>query len=32
MNTCNAGMFSSDRTILQYAEEIWKVNRTVLED
>ena len=32
MNTCNAGKFSSDRTILQYAEEIWNVNRTVLED
>ena len=28
LNTCNAGIFSSDRTILQYAEEIWGVNRT----
>ena len=25
MNVCNAGKFSSDRTIKQYAEEIWKV-------
>ncbi|MBR6695254.1 MAG: glycogen/starch/alpha-glucan phosphorylase [Oscillospiraceae bacterium] len=25
MNICNAGKFSSDRTIKQYAEEIWKV-------
>ena len=32
LNTCNAGIFSSDRTILQYAEEIWNVGRTVLED
>ncbi|MGN0558499.1 MAG: glycogen/starch/alpha-glucan phosphorylase [Acutalibacteraceae bacterium] len=24
-NTANAGMFSSDRTILQYAKELWKV-------
>ena len=25
MNTANAGMFSSDRTINQYARELWKV-------
>ncbi|MGN0470512.1 MAG: glycogen/starch/alpha-glucan phosphorylase [Acutalibacteraceae bacterium] len=25
INTANAGMFSSDRTILQYATELWKV-------
>ncbi len=25
MNTANAGMFSSDRTILQYAKELWHV-------
>lgn len=25
MNTANAGKFSSDRTILQYAKELWKV-------
>ena len=25
MNVANAGKFSSDRTILQYAEELWKV-------
>ncbi|WP_294349251.1 glycogen/starch/alpha-glucan phosphorylase [uncultured Clostridium sp.] len=30
LNTCNAGIFSSDRTILQYAEEIWHVKRTQL--
>ncbi len=30
MNTCNAGIFSSDRTILQYAKEIWKVKRLPL--
>lgn len=30
MNICNAGIFSSDRTILQYAEEIWSVKRTVV--
>ena len=24
MNTANAGKFSSDRTILQYAKEIWE--------
>lgn len=28
MNICNAGVFSSDRTILQYADEIWKVSKT----
>ena len=25
LNTCNAGTFSSDRTINQYAEEIWGI-------
>lgn len=30
MNICNAGIFSSDRTILQYAEEIWSVKRTIV--
>ena len=28
LNVCNAGTFSSDRTILQYANEIWNVKRT----
>lgn len=28
MNTANAGMFSSDRTILQYAEELWKLQKS----
>ena len=28
LNVCNAGIFSSDRTILQYADEIWDVKRT----
>ena len=28
LNVCNAGTFSSDRTILQYANEIWDVKRT----
>lgn len=32
LNMCNAGKFSSDRTILQYAEEIWKVDRNILKD
>lgn len=27
LNTANAGQFSSDRTILQYADEIWSVNK-----
>ena len=27
-NLCNAGTFSSDRTIKQYADEIWDVKRT----
>ena len=27
MNVCNAGVFSSDRTITQYAEDIWKINK-----
>ncbi len=27
MNVANAGKFSSDRTILQYADELWKVNK-----
>ena len=26
-NTCNAGKFSSDRTIAQYAEECWHISR-----
>jgi len=25
MNTAGSGKFSSDRTILEYAQEIWKV-------
>ncbi|MGL4773386.1 MAG: glycogen/starch/alpha-glucan phosphorylase, partial [Clostridium sp.] len=28
MNTCNSGIFSSDRTILQYCEEIWNIEPT----
>lgn len=31
MNICNAGIFSSDRTILQYAKEIWSVNRSIIK-
>ena len=31
MNICNAGIFSSDRTILQYAKEIWSVNRSIVK-
>ena len=27
MNICNAGKFSSDRTIKDYAENIWKINK-----
>ncbi|MBD7911830.1 MULTISPECIES: glycogen/starch/alpha-glucan phosphorylase [Clostridium] len=30
LNTCNAGIFSSDRTILEYAREIWMVERKSL--
>jgi len=32
INMCNAGMFSSDRTILQYASKIWRVDKQVLTD
>lgn len=28
LNTCNSGVFSSDRTILQYASQIWGVKKT----
>lgn len=31
LNTCNSGIFSSDRTILQYANEIWHVKKTSVE-
>uniref|UniRef100_UPI000558B3A3 glycogen/starch/alpha-glucan phosphorylase n=1 Tax=Clostridium sp. Ade.TY TaxID=1391647 RepID=UPI000558B3A3 len=27
-NTCNAGMFSSDRTILEYSKDIWNIKPT----
>ncbi|MGL5351704.1 MAG: glycogen/starch/alpha-glucan phosphorylase [Clostridium sp.] len=27
-NTCNSGIFSSDRTILQYCDEIWNIKST----
>ena len=27
LNMCSAGKFSSDRTIAEYAEEIWNINR-----
>lgn len=27
-NTCNAGAFSSDRTILEYSKDIWGINQT----
>ncbi|STA98714.1 glycogen/starch/alpha-glucan phosphorylase [Clostridium baratii] len=27
-NTCNAGTFSSDRTILEYSKDIWGINQT----
>ncbi|MBQ5590122.1 MAG: glycogen/starch/alpha-glucan phosphorylase, partial [Clostridia bacterium] len=27
INMCNAGKFSSDRTIKQYADEIWHINK-----
>ena len=30
MNTASAGMFSSDRTIKQYAEELWHLPRVEL--
>lgn len=28
-NLCNSGTFSADRTILQYADEIWKVSKKI---
>lgn len=31
MNTCAAGPFSSDRTIRQYAEEIWHIEPLTVE-
>ncbi|XXF76678.1 glycogen/starch/alpha-glucan phosphorylase [Myxococcaceae bacterium GXIMD 01537] len=31
LNVARAGIFSSDRTIKQYAEEIWRVKQTVVE-
>jgi starch phosphorylase len=30
LNTANSGKFSSDRTIEQYANEIWKLNKTTV--
>ncbi|MDS0526948.1 glycogen/starch/alpha-glucan phosphorylase [Clostridium sp. SHJSY1] len=30
LNTCNAGIFSSDRTILEYAKDIWNIERKSL--
>ena len=30
MNTASAGMFSSDRTIKQYAEDLWHLPRVEL--
>jgi starch phosphorylase len=31
LNTANAGKFSSDRTIEEYASEIWKLNKVTVE-
>lgn len=31
MNIANSGVFTSDRTILQYASEIWHVNKTKIK-
>ncbi|OOM06723.1 glycogen/starch/alpha-glucan phosphorylase [Clostridium saccharobutylicum] len=31
-NLCNAGIFSSDRTIKQYADEIWGIKPTTFKD
>ncbi len=31
LNVARAGIFSSDRTIKQYAEEIWRVKQTPVE-
>ncbi|GKX67248.1 glycogen/starch/alpha-glucan phosphorylase [Inconstantimicrobium mannanitabidum] len=30
-NVCNSGVFSSDRTILQYCEEIWNIKKTPIK-
>ena len=27
-NVANAGVFSSDRTILEYSRDIWEINQT----
>ena len=31
LNMCYAGKFSSDRTIQQYADEIWKIQKVDVE-
>ncbi len=32
LNTCNAGKFTSDRTIREYVDEIWKLDQIQLEE
>ena len=32
MNICNVGRFSSDRTIMEYGNDIWRISKKTLKD